>query len=106
MYPDLNLLIVGKWVAAEDGAVLPVVNPATGDRIGTVTRAGRNDLARAVAAAQAGFEAWRAISPFEPSKVMREAAGLLRDRADFIAEAMSTKQGKTLAEARGETLLA
>ena len=34
MCPELKLLIGGKWTPADVGKILPVVNPATGKRIG------------------------------------------------------------------------
>ena len=37
MYPDVQLLIDGVWCDAASGKTLPVVNPATGDPIGTVS---------------------------------------------------------------------
>jgi len=106
MYPDVRLLIGGEWTTAEGGAAFPIVNPATGDQIGHVPNASRGDLERAVASAQAGFEVWRATSPFERSKLMRRAADLLRARVDRIATIMSMEQGKTFAEAKSETSLA
>src|SRR6185437_10201094 len=53
-----------------------------------------------------GFKAWRAVSPYERSKVMRKAAELMRERADKIATIMTMEQGKVLAEAKVETMAA
>ncbi|MGQ0652388.1 MAG: NAD-dependent succinate-semialdehyde dehydrogenase [Betaproteobacteria bacterium] len=104
MYPNTQLYIEGKWRPAAGEASLPVVNPASGKQIGTVARASRDDLDRALEAAQKGFDAWRRISAFERSKMMRKAAGLLRERAGTIAPMLTMEQGKTLAEAKGEVL--
>jgi len=106
MYPDLKLLIGGEWTTAEGGETLPVVNPATGEQIGQVPKASRGDLERAAMAAQAGFETWRRMSAFERSGLMRKAADILRSRLDQIATLMSMEQGKTFAEAKGETSMA
>lgn len=46
------------------------------------------------------------VSAFDRSKVMRKAAGLLRDRADAIAPLLTMEQGKPLPEAKGEVLAA
>ncbi len=102
MYPQVSLFIDGAWTPAEDGRTLSVVNPATGEAIGSVAHAGRADLDRALAAAQKGFEAWSARSAFDRAKIMRRAAGLVRERADAIARLMTQEQGKPLAEAKGE----
>ena len=50
----MAMLIDGSWTGASDGAVDAVLNPATGEEIATVPRASAADVARAVAAAQAG----------------------------------------------------
>ncbi len=103
-YPNTSLLIDGQWCDAADGRTLPVFNPATGDEIGRVAHAGRADLDRALAAAQKGFAQWRNVPALERSKIMREAARLMRGRADDIARNMTLEQGKPLAEARIEAM--
>jgi succinate-semialdehyde dehydrogenase/glutarate-semialdehyde dehydrogenase len=104
MYPDVLLLIDGEWTKSASGRSMPVVNPATGETIGTVAHAGTDDLDRALAAAAKGFAAWRKVSAFERSKLMRKAADLLRSRADHIAPLLTQEQGKPLPEAKMETL--
>ena len=105
-YPDTQLFIDGQWQDAADGRTLAVVNPATGKEIGRVAHAGQADLERALAAAQKGFETWREMTPDERSKVIRRAAGLMRERAGAIARLLTQEQGKPLVEAKGETLAA
>ena len=39
MYSDVSLFINGAWTKAAAGRTLPVVNPATGEPIGTVAQA-------------------------------------------------------------------
>lgn len=82
-----------------------MVNPATGESIGTVASAGKEDLDVALEAAERGFHHWRRISSFERSRIMRKAADLLRHRADTIAHTITLEEGKPLNEARGEVLL-
>ncbi|HEX5326552.1 MAG TPA: NAD-dependent succinate-semialdehyde dehydrogenase [Acetobacteraceae bacterium] len=103
-YPDVNLFIDGTWTKARAGRTIPVVNPATGETIGSVAHADQGDLDRALEAAEKGFHTWRKVSAYERSKLMRKAAALLRERADAIARIMTLEQGKPLAEARGEIL--
>ncbi|MBV9456460.1 MAG: NAD-dependent succinate-semialdehyde dehydrogenase [Bradyrhizobium sp.] len=105
-YPNVQLYIDGKWRPAASGRTIPVLNPATEENVGTVAHADRSDLDEALAAADKGFKTWRMISPLERSKVMRKAAGLIRERAEMIATLMTMEQGKILAEARIETLSA
>lgn len=102
-YSDTQLYIDGQW---RDGSEkrIPVLNPATGETIGTLAHAGRKDLDDALGAADRSFQKWRKTSAMERSQIMRRAAALIRERADAIATAMTMEQGKVFAEARIETL--
>lgn len=104
MYPNTLLYVNGAWGPGASGRTLPVVNPANGSQIGAVACAERADLDRALEAADQGFKAWRKVSAFERSKLMRKAAHLFRERADAIAPMLTMEQGKTLAEAKQEAL--
>ena len=106
MYSNTSLYINGNWCPSASGRTLPVVNPANGKQIGTVAYADISDLDRALDAADTGFKTWRKISAFDRSKIMRKAANLLRERVDLIAPLMTMEQGKTLSEAKAETLSA
>jgi succinate-semialdehyde dehydrogenase/glutarate-semialdehyde dehydrogenase len=104
MFPNTQLYIDGAWCAAASGRTLPVMNPATGKQIGTLSHADKADLDRALEAADKGFNVWRRISAFERYKMMRKAANLMRERLDMIATLMTMEQGKTVAEAKAEIL--
>ncbi|WP_285423409.1 NAD-dependent succinate-semialdehyde dehydrogenase [Pseudomonas sp. efr-133-TYG-103a] len=106
MYPDVQLFIDGQWRTSEDGRTLAVINPATGETLGSVAHAGIADLEKALLAAERGFETWRSTPAYDRYKIMQKAANLLRERADSIASIMTQEQGKPLAEARMETLAA
>ncbi|MET0323130.1 MAG: NAD-dependent succinate-semialdehyde dehydrogenase [Duganella sp.] len=101
-YPDTRLLIANEWHDATGGKTIAVVNPATGQTIGTVAHASIADLDRALAAAQSGFDAWRKVPAFERAAIMRRAASLLRERADAIGRLLTQEQGKPLAQAKAE----
>ncbi|MFT6590463.1 MAG: succinate-semialdehyde dehydrogenase/glutarate-semialdehyde dehydrogenase [Rhodoferax sp.] len=105
-YPNTQLFIAGEWRDAADGKSLAVFNPATGKEIGRVAHAGIADLDLALVAAQKGFETWRDMPAIERAKIMRKAAGLMRERAGTIAALLTQEQGKPLAEAKGEAMAA
>jgi succinate-semialdehyde dehydrogenase/glutarate-semialdehyde dehydrogenase len=105
-YPNTQLFINGQWQDAADGRTLAVFNPATGKEIGRVAHAGKADLDKALDAAQKGFETWRDMTAADRSKIMRKAAGLMRERAAEIAPLLTQEQGKPLAEAKGEATAA
>jgi succinate-semialdehyde dehydrogenase/glutarate-semialdehyde dehydrogenase len=106
MYPDVSLYIDGEWCKGSGGRSQPVLNPATGDAIGTVPYAETSDLDRALAAAERGFHQWKKVSAFDRYKLMRKAGEIVRSRADDIARVMTLEQGKPLMEAKMETLAA
>lgn len=99
---DVLLYIDGEWRAGSDGKTLPLTNPANDEPVGSVAAATTRDMDQAVASSAAGFEIWRATSPIERGTILREAARLLRTRADEFAAVMTEQQGKTLFEARYE----
>ncbi len=103
-YPDTQLLINGQWQPAASGKTIPVHNPATGAVIGQLAHAGKEDLDRALAAAEKGFAIWKATSAHERQATMRRAAALLKERVDEIAALLTQEQGKPLAEARVEVM--
>jgi succinate-semialdehyde dehydrogenase/glutarate-semialdehyde dehydrogenase len=105
-YPPLHLLIGGEQVSAGDRATSAVLDPATGDEIGRVPHATSADLDRALDNAAAGFREWRATSADKRTAILRKAAGLIRERAPAIGEALTREQGKPVKEAIGETIYA
>ena len=105
-YPNTQLFIAGQWQDAADGKTIAVHNPSTGQEIGRVAHAGRADLDRALEAAQKGFEAWRDLPAVERARIMRRAAGLMRERAETIGRILTQEQGKPLAEAKIEAMAA
>ncbi len=105
-YPNTQLFIDGQWLDAAEGRTIAVFNPATGKEIGRVAHAGTVDLDKALAAAQKGFETWRDVVPAERAKIMRKAAGFMRERAAEIGAVLTQEQGKPLVEAKGEAMAA
>jgi succinate-semialdehyde dehydrogenase/glutarate-semialdehyde dehydrogenase len=103
-YPHVQLLIDNVWRAAEKGATIPVLDPASGEPIATVARATHGDLDAALAAAERGFAVWRKTSAYARAKLMRKAADLFRERADKVAWLITREQGKPLKEAKQEAL--
>jgi succinate-semialdehyde dehydrogenase/glutarate-semialdehyde dehydrogenase len=103
MYRDYGLLIDGQWRGASDGGVREVIDPCTEEILGFIPSALEVDLDAALASAQKGLQVWRAVSPWERSRVLRRAADLVRARAQDIGRLMSAETGKPLAQAVGET---
>jgi succinate-semialdehyde dehydrogenase/glutarate-semialdehyde dehydrogenase len=94
--------INGEWCDADNGATVNVVNPATGQTVGTIPHMGAAETARAIDAANRAWPAWRKKSAKERAAVLRKWHDLMLEHADDLALIMTTEQGKPLAEAKGE----
>jgi succinate-semialdehyde dehydrogenase/glutarate-semialdehyde dehydrogenase len=103
---ELKLFIDGEWIGAEGRDTHRVVNPATGETLGELPLATAADLDRALETAERGFKIWRATPAAQKAAVLSGAARLLRERIEKIARIATMEEGKTLPEARGETMMA
>jgi acyl-CoA reductase-like NAD-dependent aldehyde dehydrogenase len=92
----------GKWVDARSGQTMASINPATGETLGIVPKAGSEDVTAAIAAAKAAFNPWRKIpAPRRAEILFRAAEELVRQKED-LARLMTQELGKVLPEARGD----
>ncbi len=96
------MFIDGEWVDAQSGTSFPVLNPATGERIGSVPDGGAADATAAIDAADAAFASWSATTAYRRADLLMEAWRLMGERADELAELMTTEQGKPLRASRFE----
>jgi succinate-semialdehyde dehydrogenase/glutarate-semialdehyde dehydrogenase len=102
----LGLYIDGKWLTGGGRDVHAVLNPATGAGLADLPLATAADLDEALAAAQAGFDAWRKVTPEQRAAVLNKTAAIVRERADQIARIATMEEGKPVAEAKGEVMAA
>jgi aldehyde dehydrogenase (NAD+) len=102
---ELSSYVGGDW--REGGARLDDVNPAHPDEVVAIVSASGAELAaEAVEAAADAFPSWRATPPPTRGEVLRLAADLLESRATEIGRDLAREEGKTAAEATGETVRA
>jgi succinate-semialdehyde dehydrogenase / glutarate-semialdehyde dehydrogenase len=101
-YEDLSLYIDGRFIKGGGRREQQVVNPATGEVVGMLPHATREDLDSALAAAQRAFGSWRKSSPVERAAVLRKVGEQSRARATDIGRNIMLEMGKTLMEGIGE----
>ena len=94
----------GIWVAAESD--IAVINPATGEALGSVPKLGREAVRSAITAADAALPAWRGLLAKERAAILRRWHELMLHHADDLTRIITLEQGKPLAEARGEVVYA
>jgi len=100
---DYSMVVGGAWVESESGERVEATSPATGEVLGTVPSGTREDAQRAIASANAARRDWAARSAFERAAAMERVAGLVEERRDDLARALTLDQGKPLhAEAYDE----
>jgi succinate-semialdehyde dehydrogenase / glutarate-semialdehyde dehydrogenase len=99
-----KLFIDGKWVAADSGRTLGVVNPATEEVIAEIAYGGRAETRRALEAAHRAMQSWMKLTSWDRAKVLKKTADLMRERADTLARTLTLEQGKPVAESKAEIL--
>lgn len=105
-FPTLALHVAGQWIRHASGGERPVVDPCDGSHLATLPLAGIDELRAAAESAARGFQLWRRTLAHERYRVVRRAAELMRERAPQIARVLTLEQGKPLAEATREVVLA
>lgn len=103
-YP-LSLRIGGEAISSGRD-VMPVMNPATEQRIGDLPITTEEDLDRALELAKTGFDIWRRTAAHERAAILHRAAAIVRDRSEQIAAAASAELGSPVAASRFEALVA
>jgi acyl-CoA reductase-like NAD-dependent aldehyde dehydrogenase len=100
----MKLFVAGRFVDPAEGGTIPVVNPATGEKLCDAPAASAADVDLAVRAARRAFEGpWRTMSARERGKLLRKLADLLWERREEFALVESLENGKTFREAlRGD----
>jgi succinate-semialdehyde dehydrogenase/glutarate-semialdehyde dehydrogenase len=97
-----QLYIDGKWVDADSGATMDVLNPATKEEVIAIPNAGADETRRAIEAADRAFSSWRNVVAKERSAVLKRWFQLIMENQEDLAQLMTAEQGKPLAESRGE----
>ncbi|KFF68592.1 MULTISPECIES: NAD-dependent succinate-semialdehyde dehydrogenase [Pectobacterium] len=94
----------GKW--QQSGATFEVMNPATGESIASVAKAGKKETQAAIDAAYAAFPAWKRKTAKERSEILYRWYELILENKRYLAELMTAEQGKPVQEAEGEVVYA
>jgi len=94
--------IDGRWMGADDGGTIDVLNPATHAKLGTIPNMGAPETRRAIDAANAARKGWAARTAKERASILRRWFDSIMQHQEDLAILMTAEQGKPLAEARGE----
>ncbi len=97
-----RLYINGQWCEGSTAEQVGVINPATQEVVEEVPYGGREDVRRALEAADSAFDSWRGLTAYERGAILKGAADLIRQRAEEIARWVTLEVGKPLGESLGE----
>ncbi|KGT94461.1 succinate-semialdehyde dehydrogenase [Erwinia typographi] len=90
----------GQWQRCS--STFDVLNPATGEVIAQVAKAGKEETEKAIAAAAKAFPTWRARTAKERSEILNRWYQLIIDNKTWLGQLMTAEQGKPVKEAEGE----
>jgi betaine-aldehyde dehydrogenase len=103
----LKMVIGGESVDAADGQTFEIVNPANGQVIATAPLGGKEDVDRAVKAAQDAFDApkgWSSFAAGKRGRTLSKFAELIKKNSEELAQLESRNTGKPITSARGEII--
>jgi malonate-semialdehyde dehydrogenase (acetylating)/methylmalonate-semialdehyde dehydrogenase len=102
MSTRLPQLINGEFTQSRTETWIPVTNPATQEVLCEAPAATRDEMTRAIAAADAAFREWREVPVSERARLMLRYQHLLKEHQERIARVLSQETGKTFEDAKGD----
>jgi aldehyde dehydrogenase (NAD+) len=97
--------VAGEWLQATQAA--EDINPSdTADVVGLFSRADADTANRAIAAAKGAFAAWSTSGIQQRHDILKRVGDEIVARKDELGRLLAREEGKTLAEAVGETVRA
>jgi malonate-semialdehyde dehydrogenase (acetylating)/methylmalonate-semialdehyde dehydrogenase len=101
--PDTTKLFInGKFVESKTKDWVELRNPATQEVVTMVPLATRDELQAASDAAQTAFTTWKEVPISARVRVMFNLVHLINKHTDELAHCITTEQGKTIADAKGD----
>ena len=98
---DISHVIDGQEVVGT-GSTQPIMNPATGEEVGTLQLGDASTVDRAVQVAVAAQQQWQRVSLAKRTQILYRMRELVIAATDEIAEVITREHGKTLGDAKGE----
>ncbi len=95
-------LIGGTWEERDGRETEPVYDPATGEVVAETPLSSREDLDRAVKAAQAAFAGWSGTPVVERTQVLFRFKALLEEHFEELTALVTLENGKDSKDAAGE----
>lgn len=99
-----QLFLNGEFVNSQTNQYFDLYNPATQELVTRVPQATQQELEEAVKSAEYAFKDWRKTSLLSRQRIMLDLQQAIRDNMDVLATSITTEQGKTFNDAKGDVL--
>ncbi len=97
---QFQLFIAGEWQKPTSGKYFDSINPATEEKLAKVAEAGKEDIDKAVEAAQKALPEWTAIGPHGRARYLYALARQIQKHSRLFAVLESLDNGKPIRESR------
>lgn len=98
MNRNRGFFINGSWVKPQGCDQHIILNPATGEHVGTTLMADKAIVDQAVDVAETAFPAFARMSATERANILFRAADLIEARTDEMAHLLTLEQGKPVSD--------
>ena len=96
-----RIFIGGEWVLPAGQDRSAVIDPSTEEPVAEIALGNAQDVATAVAAARRAFATWSVSSPQSRAALLDRIHGLILERTEAFAQAISQEMGCAITVARG-----
>lgn len=97
-----QLFINNEFIESNSNETMDVINPATGEKIDTITFATKDEVNQAIEKSKQAQLEWEKIPQPTHAEHVKLLIPLFEQNKDELAQLYVKEQGKTLAEAQGE----
>ncbi|GAA5971069.1 hypothetical protein JCM21900_003611 [Sporobolomyces salmonicolor] len=92
----------GQWTSGSASESFDVINPGTGEKMGSLPDMTVEDTKQAVKHAHEALKTWRKTSEYERSAILQKIFQIMSENSEDLAQIITAENGKPLADARGE----
>jgi len=99
---NYGLFINGEWIQSQSGKTFETKNPADGQTLAVFQEGTREDVRKAVEAAERTSPQWRKFPPPRRGEILLKAAAIMRERKEELGKMVTQEMGKVIAEGKGD----
>ena len=98
-------LIGGRWIAAQTGDKIDLINPSDGSALTAIAAGGAADIDAAVGAARSAFDnSWSQSTATERGRILSKLSALVLEHSAYLAELEALDVGKPLKQAHADAV--